>query len=142
MRQQTADMIHETGDWRWGTEDGRHREKEGEKTGDRKWFSHVMSEKFKVAPAPAGSYRKVKEKILALVICKHDVSSNYKDKYDPKLFLLIITFLKLKMKYFSVRSRRRVSRPFLPGAGSGTSDVRSQSHPKKWRLRIPGSSHV
>ena len=93
-------MRQETGERRWGTEDGRHREKEGEKTGDRRWFSHVMSEKFKVAPAPAGSYRKVKENILALVICKHDVSSIYKDKYDPKLFLLIITFFKAKNEIF------------------------------------------
>ena len=53
------------------------------------------------------------------------------------------------MTNFSIWSRSRLEPPFLPGAGanlvgagasvwSGTSDFRSRSRPKKWRLRNTG----
>ena len=76
---------------------------------------------------------------------KHDLKVIYKGNCGPKK-----TFLVLKTTNFSVWSRSRVEPPFfawsrsmslnrsnLVGAvvGSVTSDSRSRSRPKKWRLR-------
>ena len=46
---------------------------------------------------------KQKRKRIALAICKHEGRSNYKDKYEKKIILLIIKFFRAQMKNLILR---------------------------------------
>ena len=66
------------------------------------------------ALASAGSFMKAKKQ----VICKHEVSSIYRDKMIHKGFLLIMKFYRAEIKNLESGASVAWNCSFLPGAGA------------------------
>ena len=94
--------------------------------------------------ATAVSFWQAKKESLVLV-SNMTKEQFIKVKYDPKRLALIINLLRAEKDKFKCMEPEpgppffawNRSQPYLVGAvvGSGNSDIRSRSSPKKWRLR-------
>ena len=105
---------------------------------------------FKATPAPDASFWQA-EKERLLVVTEHDLRAIYNGKCDSKktCITVIIHFLRAQNEKCYCMEPEPPGATFFclepepthfvgTGVGSGTSDFRSQSSPKKWRLRNTG----